>query len=180
MLILHLVLLQPAAIVVLSSGTGRERSTWVRTLTAALANPLTLATFAGVAVSGAGLTFPAVVTAPVELVAGLAVPAVLIAYGASLRLGPLPGRGAPPAELALVTVLKLVAQPLGAYLAGRALGLAGPALLVLAVTAALPSAQNIFVLATRFDRARPLARDATFITTIGTIPVILLITALLT
>jgi hypothetical protein len=37
----------------------------------------------------------------------------------------------------------------------------------------------VFVLATRFNRATLLARDATFITTIGTVPVILAITALL-
>ena len=88
----------------------------------------------------------------VGLVAGMAVPAVLIAYGAALRLGPLPSRGARPTQLALVTGLKLVAQPLGAYLAGWALGLSGAALLALAVTAALPCANNIFVLATRFGR----------------------------
>jgi predicted permease len=110
----------------------------------------------------------------------MAVPAVLIGYGASLRLGPLPGRGAPPAELALVAGLKLIAQPLGAYLTGRALGLSGAALLALTVTAALPSAQNIFVHATRFGRQQVLARDAIFVTTLGSVPAIVLIVALLT
>ena len=144
-----------------------------------LTNPLTLATVAGVVLSITGWTLPPYVGDPIDLVAGMAVPSVLIAYGASLRLGPLPGRGAQPAELALVTALKLVAQPLGAYLAGRALGLDGAALLALAVTGALPCANNIFVLATRFRRAELLARDATFVTTIGTVPTILLITAFL-
>lgn len=178
MLLLHLVLLQPMALAVLDAGRnggpsllGLARST--------LTNPLTLATATGVVLSATGATLPAYVADPVELVAGMAVPAVLIAYGASLRLGPLPGRGAPPVELALVTFLKLVAQPLGAYLAGRALGLDGAALLALTVTAALPCANNIFVLATRFRRAELLARDATFVTTIGTVPVIVLITALI-
>jgi malonate transporter len=48
------------------------------------------------------------------------------------------------------------------------------------VTAALPSAQNIFVHATRFGRAELLARDAIFLTTIGSGPVIAVITVLLT
>jgi predicted permease len=123
---------------------------------------------------------PTYVYAPIELVAGMAVPAVLIAYGASLRLGPLPGRGAPPAELALVTALKLVAQPLAAYLVGRALGLDGAALLAVAVTGALPVANNRFVIASRYGRQQILARDATFVTTIGSVPVIVAITGLLT
>jgi predicted permease len=78
-----------------------------------------------------------------------------------------------------VTILKLVAQPVGAYVAARALGLDGTALLAVTVTAALPCANNIFVLATRFRRAELLARDATFVTTIGTVPTIVLITAVL-
>ena len=131
---------------------------------------------AGVAV----LTIVAGIDDPVRLVGGMAVPGVLIAYGISLRLGPLPGRGVGASEIALVTVLKLVVQPLGAYVAGRALGLDGPALLALAVTAALPSAQNIFVHATRYDRQPTLARDAIFVTTILSVPAIFVITALLT
>jgi predicted permease len=47
------------------------------------------------------------------------------------------------------------------------------------VTAALPSAQNIFVHATRFGRQLILARDAIFFTTVGSVPAILTITVLL-
>ena len=178
MLLLHLVVLQPTALAVLDAGrSGRVSLRGLARST--LTNPLTLATVAGVTLSATGWSLPSYVGNPIELVAGMGVPSVLIAYGASLWLGPLPGRGAPPAELALVTGLKLVAQPLGAYLAGWALGLDGAALLALAVTGALPSANNIFVLAARFGRGQLLARDATFITTIGTVPTILLITAFL-
>jgi malonate transporter and related proteins len=127
-----------------------------------------------------GWSLPAYVDDPVRLVGGMAVPGVLIAYGISLRLGPLPGRGVAASEIVLVTVLKLVVQPLGAYAVGRALGLEGDALLALAVTAALPSAQNIFVHATRYGRQQILARDAIFVTTFLSVPTIFVITALLT
>lgn len=56
----------------------------------------------------------------------------------------------------------------------------GPVLIALAVTAALPTAQNTFIHATRFGRQQILARDAIFVTTLGTVPVIVLITLLLT
>jgi predicted permease len=178
LLLLQLVVLQPAALAVLDAGRS-ERVSLLRVLRTPLTNPLTVATFAGVVLSLSGWTLPTYVRSPIELVGGAAVPAVLIAYGISLRKGPLPGRGVPFPEIALVTVLKLVVQPLGAYLAGRALGLSGPPLVALAVTGALPSAQNIFVHATRFGRQQVLARDAIFVTTIGSVPAIFLITALL-
>lgn len=178
MLLMQLVVLQPLALAALDAGrTGR--ASIVRALRTPLTNPLTIGTFLGVILALTGWSLPAYVDDPVRLVGGMAVPGVLIAYGISLRLGPLPGRGVAAGELILVTVLKLVVQPLAAYGAGRALGLEGPALLALAVTAALPSAQNIFVHATRYDRQPVLARDAIFVTTILSVPAIFVVTALL-
>jgi malonate transporter len=177
-LLLQLLLLQPMALAVLDAGR-HGRTSLPGLARSIVTNPLTLATVAGVLLSLTGWSLPRYGQDPIALVGGMAVPSVLIAYGASLRLGPLPGRGAPPGELALITGLKLVVQPLGAYLAGWALGLDGPALLALAVTGALPGANNIFVLATRFGRGEVIARDAIFVTTIGTVPAILLITAVL-
>lgn len=178
MLLMQLVILQPLALAILDTGRTGRFSLW-RAVGTPLTNPLTLGTFLGVLLALTGWTLPSVVDDPVRLVGGMAVPGVLIAYGISLRLGPLPGRGVAAAELTLVTVLKLVVQPLGAYVAGRALGLEGPALLALAVTAALPSAQNIFVHATRYGRQSILARDSIFVTTILSVPAIFVVTALL-
>jgi len=172
MLLLQLVIVQPGALAVLDAGRTGEASL-ARAVRLPLTNPLTVATLLGLVISLAGWTLPAYVRDPIGLVGAMAVPGVLIAYGMSLRRGPLPGRGAPPGEIALVTVLKLAVQPAAAYLAGRALGLSGPALIALAVTAALPSAQNIFVHATRFGRQEVLARDAIFVTTLGSVPAII-------
>jgi predicted permease len=179
MLLLQLVVLQPIALALLDAGRTGSFSVG-RALLTPLTNPLTVGTLLGGVLALTGWRLPSFVADPIGLVGAMAVPGVLLAYGISLRLGPLPGRGVPATELALVSALKLVAQPLGAYLAGRALGLDRAALLALAVTAALPSAQNIFVHATRFARQQTLARDAIFVTTIGSIPAIFAITALFT
>ena len=48
------------------------------------------------------------------------------------------------------------------------------------VLAALPTAQNIFVLAMRYDRRVTLARDAIFLSTVLSVPAILAVAALLT
>jgi len=105
---------------------------------------------------------------------------MLIAYGVSLRLGPLPGRGVPASELALATGLKMVVQPLAAYVVGRfALGLDAEQLLAVTVLSALPTAQNVFVIASRYERGVLLARDSIFVSTLASVPVVVLITALI-
>ena len=50
----------------------------------------------------------------------------------------------------------------------------GVALFVVIVMAALPTAQNIFTYSLRYQRAVYLTRDAIFVTTLGSAPVILL------
>lgn len=183
MLLLQLGVLQPVALMVLDAGregAGRTRTqAFWRAARLPFTNPLTVATLVGLGVSLTGWLPPDLVMEPIDLIGGLAIPGVLIAYGVSLRLGPLPGRGVPPVELGFVTFLKLVIQPLGAYTAGRLLGIDDVALVALAVTAALPSAQNIFVHATRFGRAELLARDSIFVTTLGSVPAITIITLLI-
>ncbi|MFI5075292.1 MAG: AEC family transporter, partial [Actinomycetales bacterium] len=53
--------------------------------------------------------------------------------------------------------------------------LRGTALFAAAVTAALPTAQNVFTYANTYRRATVLARDAVFVSTFLSVPVILLI-----
>ena len=66
-------------------------------------------------------------------------------------------------------------QPLVAYaLAHLALGRPGHALLAVVVCSSLPTAQNIFVHATRYDRSPTLARDTILVTTVGAVPLITL------
>ncbi|MCM3660237.1 AEC family transporter [Georgenia satyanarayanai] len=178
-ILLQLVVLQPLALAVLDrttsgGGTGARRLA-LRTAR----NPLMLGAVLGLVLALTGLQLPSIVRAPVDLLGGMAVPAMLLAYGVSLRLGPRPGAGSPARELVLVVGLKLLVQPALAYLIGMALGLQDTALYAVAVLAALPTAQNVFVVASRYDRGVVLARDAIFLSTIGSVPVILAITALL-
>lgn len=74
---------------------------------------------------------------------------------------------------------KVVLQPLLAYAIGRLLGLAGPALLAAVVTSALPTAQNVFVIATRYQHGRELARDAVVLSTLAATLTLVVIAALL-
>ena len=74
---------------------------------------------------------------------------------------------------------KLAVMPGLAVVVGLAAGLSGGQLLAPVVTAALPTAQNVFMYASRYGAAKDLARDAVLLTTAGFVPVVLLAAALL-
>ncbi|MHA6796551.1 AEC family transporter [Pseudonocardia bannensis] len=166
---------------VLGERSMGERPSWPRTLTAPLRNPIALATFAGLFVAISGWQPPETLLAPVQLIADLAVPAMLLAFGISLNGAARPGRGEPAASLWSVVVLKSVGHPALALSVGAVvLGLEGHALLAVVVCAALPTAQNVFGYAVRFDQGVVLARDAALTTTVLSVPVMIGVVALLT
>lgn len=186
MLLAQLLVLQPGGLAVLdalthvpSPGISRRRLLLVR-LTRPLRNPLAVGSLIGLALALTDVQLPVAINAPLTLVGGMAVPSMLLAYGVSLRLGPGPGAGEPPSQLAALAVVKLIVQPIAAYLIGAyAMGLADRDLLAVTVIAALPTAQNVFTFAMRYDRGVILARDTIFVTTLLSVPVILAITWLL-
>ncbi len=180
-MLFQLILLAPAAFVVLDTATSGHRPSLRRTVVMPFRNPVTVASLLGLALAlGGGPTLPLLVQEPLDLVAGMAVPAVLIAYGMSLHGAPLPGASGTRAELLLAVVLKNFAQPLVAYVLARfAFDLDGTPLLAATVIAALPAAQNIFVYAIRYNTAVTLAREAILLTTLVCAPVLVGIAALL-
>lgn len=160
-LLVQLLVLQPLALTLLDVAVADRRPSLLDVASRPVRNPLTIATLLGVLLSATGTQLPAPVQDPLDLVGGMTVPAMLIAYGVALRLGPLPGRGVSPRLLTFVVVVKQVVQPLAAYVVGRAVGLPDPALLAVTVLSALPTAQNIHVIAMRYGRGELLARVAT-------------------
>lgn len=195
-LLMQLLVMQPLALSVLDSAASADgaasrnspadpaRSARVsprRVLTRALTNPLTIGSLIGLLLAVTHLHLPRAVHDPLGLIGAMAVPMMLLAYGVSLRLGPLPGAGVSKVEIGSIAVFKLVLQPAVAWgIARFALGLDGNALLAVTVLAALPTAQNIFIHATRYDRAVVVARDSIFVTTMLSVPTLVVITALLT
>jgi malonate transporter len=179
-LLMQLLVMQPVALACLDHATSGRRFSFGRAMARPFTNPLTVGSILGLVLSLTGATLPAGVRDPLELVGAMAVPSMLMAYGISLRLGPRPGHGTSLAEVGLVTVLKLLVQPVTAYVVGRfVLGLDDAGLLAVTVLAALPTAQNIFVHATRYGRGEVLARDSVFATTMLSVPVLFVIAALM-
>lgn len=189
-LLVQLVVLQPVGLAVIDilqsrdgarpDETPAERSRRRRRMIIGpITNPMLIGTLIGLVLALTGWELPTLIGDPVELIGGMAIPAMLIAYGVGLRLGPLPGRGENPRYLAVIAVLKLLVQPAVAGLVGYyLLGLRDTALLGVCIVAALPTAQNVFTFALRYRTSTVLARDAIFVNTLGSVPVIIGIVAL--
>ena len=186
MLLAQLLILQPSGLTVLdaitqvpAAGTSRGRLLLIR-LSRPFRNPLAMGSLLGLVLALTGVKLPVIINAPLTLIGGMAIPSMLLAYGISLRLGPRPGAGEPPIQVATMVSIKLILQPIAAYLIGAyAVGLTGNDLLAVTVIAALPTAQNVFTFAMRYDRGVILARDTIFAATLLSVPVILAITWLL-
>lgn len=178
-ILMQLLVLQPAWLGALDA-TRSGRVSVGRLLRSPVTNPLTIGSLLGLAVALSGGTLPPVVRAPTELVGGLAIPGMLLAFGISLRLSPVPrGRGN-LAELGAVVLLKLGLMPAVAGLvAGPVMGLSGPEVLAVVVMSTLPTAQNVFVLAVAYGRGEDIARDSVFVTTVLAAPAMLMVVALL-
>lgn len=177
-LLVQMMIVQPIALMALDRLTGRGVGAW-STIRRLVTNPLTLASVVGVALAVTGWELPRVVDSPLRLLAGLAIPAMLLAYGAALRLSPWPGKAGHNGETLAATVLKMVVAPVVAWTAGTIFGLEGDMLLGVVIMAGLPTAQNIFLHATRYRTGEDVARETILVTTLCSLPVALLIAVLL-
>ncbi len=105
---------------------------------------------------------------------------MLLAFGVSLRVDPLPGKGSPAAELWFVQAVKLLVQPLFAYgLATWVFKLDAHSALAVTLLASLPTATIVHIVATRYRTAEQLARDSVLWSTVLCVPVVVAISGLL-
>lgn len=192
-LLLQLLVLTPVTFTVLDAVTRRGNPSRLATLTVPLRNPLLWGVVAGTAANLGGVRleqwcggYPA---QGLEMLGRVAVPLMMLALGMSLAGAPWPLRNSEPDEpvggvsrrsgLWAAVSWKLAVMPALAVAVGMAAGLGGSQLLVPVVTAALPTAQNVFMYASRYGVAKDLARDAVLLTTAGFVPVVLLAAAIL-
>lgn len=178
-ILLQLLVLAPIALTVLDVAE-RGRSSLLRVLVQPLRNPIIIGSVLGVIVSATGIELPAPVMEPFRLIGAAAVPLVLVAFGMSLH-GQRPlARGSDRRGTLTAVAIKTLVMPLTAWLLGALVfGLEGHLLFGVVVLASLPSAQNVFVYAQRYDRGVTLARDAVFLSTVLAVPLLLLVAWLL-
>jgi malonate transporter len=177
--LLQLLLFAPVALAVLGARVEGRTSAWAIVRTT-FTNPIIIGSLLGVLVAVSGIELPPIVLEPIELIGHAAVPLMLIAFGLSLHGQRLLEPGTGRRDVLLATVLKLIAMPVVAWALGRfVFGLDGIELYAVTVLAALPTAQNVFNFAQRYETAEIVARDSVFLTTIGSVPALLAVALLL-
>lgn len=170
--LLQQIVFTPITLTVLDALSSGETKWWKAVLRA-FRNPMVLGSFVGLAVALTGVEIPPIVHEPMQLLANAAVPVILISFGMSLHgRRVLTGPGTRRDAL-LATAMKILLMPAAAYLTGRFLfGMDGHALFVVTVLGALPTAQNVFNYAQRYNIGLIIARDTVFLTTLGCAPVL--------
>ncbi len=183
LLLFQIMFYSPVALVALdltALGAADRGSLW-RTVRTPLTNPIVIGGLIGLALALTGLHLPAAVFSPLDMLAKASVPLALLAFGLSLTGVQVFAKGATPRrDIALAGVLKMTLMPAVAYALARwGFGMTGEQLFAQVVIAALPTAQNVLVYATRYGRGEILARDSALVTTLASIPVIALLAVLL-
>lgn len=178
-ILLQLLVFTPIALGILDvqqQGTVSLR----RILLQPVRNPIIVGSALGVLIAILQVRLPEAVMEPFRVIGAAAVPIVLIGFGMSLH-GQRPlAPGTARRDVVLAAAIKLAFMPLVAWLVGEFLfRLSDQELFAVVVLAALPSAQNVFNYAQRYETGQILARDVVLITTILCVPVLVLVAALL-
>lgn len=180
-LLFQLIVLTPVVLTIMDVTThrGSGASRW-RTISRPFTNPLLIASLLGVLCSVFGVRIPADVLEPFSLIGAAAVPVVLISFGMSLH-GQRPLRaGTARVDVILESLLKVVVMPVVAWVFGAfVFHFSHEELFVTVVLAGLPSAQNAFNYAQRYQVGVVVARDTVLLTTIAAVPVLVVVAALL-
>lgn len=174
-LLVQILVLAPFYLTVLGLVSGSKVSL-KKLLVTPLANPMIIASGLGAAVALTGWRAPDLLQKPIDMLAGGAVPMVLLAFGLSLA-GRAPlrkddGR----VETLVATFLKIAGMPLVVWVLGRfVFGLDGLHLLASVIMGALPTAQNVFLFASPYGRGMTVARDVILCTTVLSIGALLVV-----
>lgn len=177
-ILFQLLIVMPIALALLDAATSGARSAG-RILRQTARNPMLIGSALGVLVALLDIELPPIVFDPLTLVANACVPIMLISFGISLHGQRVLATGGRRADVLVASTLKLLVMPVAAWLLALAFSLPSEQVLIVVVLAALPTAQNVFNYAQRYDIGEIIARDTIFITTLGCVPVLFLATLLL-
>lgn len=182
LLIFQLAFFTPLFLMALDATTSTHRTTPLSFVLMILRNPMIVGSGLGLTVAATGWQVPPLVLEPIHLIGGAAIPAMLLAFGMSLNGSrPLQASAGRRADTLLACGFKLIVHPLLAYLFARfALHLEDQALFAVVVTSALPTAQNVFVIASRYRTGLAVAKDTVLITTVVAVPAMIVVALLLT
>ena len=168
-------LLNIMSILVLSHYASGTAPSALKILRDLFTNPFILSIGAGIIVNLTGLSLPGPIDSTLEIFGRASLPIGIICVGASLDLSSL---RRPGIALTLGTFLRPLLLPLIAFLYTQALGVTGPAQLVVIIACSVPTASNSFILARQMGGDAKLMAEIITLQTLtasATIPLALLI-----
>lgn len=178
-LLFQLLILNPIVLIVLDLGTS-GRVTLRGILSQPFRNPMVIASALGVLVAVSGITIPEAVFEPFHIIGGAAIPMILIAFGMSLHGSKPLAAGEHTGEIILASLIKVAVMPALALGFGvLVLGISGPELTAAVMISALPTAQNVYNFASRYNVGMVASRDTVLLTTVLAVPALSLIAALM-
>lgn len=165
--------------------TTKGKASAKEILTQPLHQPLLIGSLGGILVSAISaktgwFVIPKYLYDPIDMIGDSAVPMILMAFGMSLHgTQPMRDRGDRPATIT-VAVLKNVVMPVIAFLLAYFLmGFRGTTLYACVVLAALPTGQNGYNYAARYNVGMTFARDGILLSTVTSPLIIALVAAVL-
>lgn len=177
--VLQLVLFTPLVLGLLEVAK-RSHASVGRALLKAMLNPLIVGSLLGISFAVFRIPVPAIIFEPVSMMGGAAVPLLLFAYGVSLRGQRIFHSDGDRVFSITSILLKMVWMPVLAYLLSAfVFHLSAHEVFAAVILAALPTAQNMFSYASVYDAKIYAIRDIIFTTTVASLPIMLIITALL-
>ncbi|PCE16323.1 hypothetical protein AUC47_00255 [Microbacterium sp. SZ1] len=177
--LMQLLVFTPVSLSILDAVTSDSVSV-AKTLRRTATNPIIIGSLLGTLVSVFDVALPPIVMQPAQLIADAAVPVLLISYGISLHGQRVLGARGHRRDVILASALKLLVIPVVAWVVAQfVFGLSAHEVLIVVILAALPTAQNVFNYSQRYDVGETISRDTVFLTTLGCLPVLVLVMALL-
>ena len=141
-------------------------------------NPMVIAAVCGFLFSAVGWPMPTLLDVSTSMLGAAAPPMILLSFGASLVDRRSASGDSGIAATVCAIVGKLALQPAIACGFGILLGLTVPALMSVTIMAALPSAQNAYIAATRAKAGERIAQGTVLVTTFASLPVVVGIAAI--
>ncbi|OTA26233.1 hypothetical protein B9G54_05320 [Alloscardovia macacae] len=170
-LVMQQALFTPVALTVLDLQTSGKFSL-KRVAAQPLHQPLLIGSLGGILVSWLSSLYgsflvPSWIFDPVQMIGDSAVPLILMAFGMSLYGTKPLQKGTNVPAVATVTLLKNVVMPLVAFALAWGMGFRGATLYGCVVLAALPTGQNVYNYAARYNVGLSFARDGILFSTLS-------------
>ncbi|MGO1319344.1 MAG: AEC family transporter [Galactobacter sp.] len=180
-LLFQLAIFTPLNLSMMDAATQRAGKGVKGVLKGIVTNPMIIGSLAGLAVSLLGWHVPTIIWTPLDVLAGAAVPAMLLAFGISLvGSRPLQKNLGRRRDVWTAVGLKLLIHPLIAWLMATLIfGMDSEHTYIAVILACLPTAQNIFVNASRYGSGVTIAKDTVLVTSVLGIPAMFAVAALL-